>query len=198
MQATGFHKRIFTPRAFVASLCGVVAQRRDLAAARNGLLDGAFAEKIMLAVTQVNDCRYCRYAHSRSALREGVSAEELRQVLGGDFGALPEAEAVALAFAQHYAEQNGHPDREAWQRLVEFYGPERARAILAYVKMITVGNLFGNTCDALLSRLRGRPAAGSSLCAEFAVVGLGLGLPLGAAFALAGGVLAAIRRLSRR
>ncbi|NCP16180.1 hypothetical protein GW866_03945 [bacterium] len=36
--------------------------------------------------------------------------------------------------------------------------------------MITFGNLFGNTFDALLSRLAGKPAAGSSVWSELGVI----------------------------
>ncbi|MDI6768932.1 MAG: hypothetical protein QMD04_04580 [Anaerolineales bacterium] len=36
--------------------------------------------------------------------------------------------------------------------------------------IITFGNLFGNTFDALLSRLTGKPAAGSSVWSELGVI----------------------------
>ncbi|MBN2388619.1 MAG: carboxymuconolactone decarboxylase family protein [Anaerolineales bacterium] len=139
-------------------------------AARGGRVSKAFAEKIMLAISQVNGCRYCLYGHSRTALAAGVSPDEVRQLLAGALGSFPEQEAVALAFAQHYAECQCRPDPKTVQRLEAFYGPEKAGDIQAYLRMITFGNLYGNTFDALLSRLRGRPAPGSSLGNELGVL----------------------------
>lgn len=45
-----------------------------------------------------------------------------------------------------------------------------ARDILAYIRMITFGNLLGNTLDAFFSRLAGRPAPGSTLWDELGVL----------------------------
>ena len=134
----------------------------------------AFAERVMLAVTQVNDCRYCRFGHSRAALAAGVSQEQLSDLLAGEFDSLPPDEVVAIAFAQHYAEQRGHPDPVALRRLEEVYGVDMANQIMAHIRMITIGNLLGNTFDALLSRLRGRPAEGSHFYEEIAVLLLAL------------------------
>jgi hypothetical protein len=57
-------------------------------------------------------------------------------------------------------------------KLVETYGPETASHIRAHIRMITLGNLVGNTFDALLGRLRGQPTEGSSLGSEVATLGL--------------------------
>lgn len=124
----------------------------------------------MLAVTRVNGCRYCAYGHSRAALAVGVTEAEIQHLMSGDLGGFPEEEAVALAFAQHYAESACQPDVQALRRLMDTYGPETARDIQAYLRMITFGNLYGNTFDALLSRLAGKPAAGSSLWSELGVI----------------------------
>ena len=98
----------------------------------------------------------------------------------GDFAGLPLKAVVALDFARHYAEQEGHYDHIARERVVELWGVEATREILAYLRAISFGNLFGNTFDALLSQLRGRPASNSSLAAEIAVVAVGtFGVPVG-------------------
>ncbi len=175
-----FSKRIYTPRSLLADLRGILAHSQDiLSAMRNRRVDHAFAEKVMLAVTAVNGCRYCSYGHAKAALASGVSQEEVDLLLSGEVDHVGPEEAPALFFAQHYAESNGHPDPEMVQRLVETYGPEKARDIQAYIRMITMGNLTGNTYDALLSRLRGRPAQESSLGSELATLALlGIGTPL--------------------
>jgi AhpD family alkylhydroperoxidase len=124
----------------------------------------------MLAVTQVNRCRYCSYAHTRAALKAGVTEEEIQELISGGLGSVPVREREAVLFAQHYAETEGHPDPKAWKRVVDTYGPDAARDIQSYVRVITFANLWGNTLDALWSRFAGRPAPDSSLGQELGVL----------------------------
>jgi AhpD family alkylhydroperoxidase len=150
----GFGKRFYTPRAFARDLRNVFAHMSSFReTARSERVSRRFAEKIMLAVTQVNGCRYCAYGHTRAALREGVDAAEIAQIMSGELGGLAEEEAVALAFAQHWAETGGHPDPDAERRFREYYGPQVSTDILNWMRMIQMGNLMGNTFDALLYRL---------------------------------------------
>ncbi len=171
MSTGAFSKRIYTWPTFKTSIEETFSHLDDLRfAVRAGRVSKAFSEKIMLAVTRVNGCRYCAYGHTRAALAAGVSESELRRIMSGELGDFPEQEAVALTFAQHYAECSCQPEPAAWQRLVATYGSETAGDILAYIRMITFGNLYGNTFDALLSRLAGRPADHSSLRAELGIL----------------------------
>jgi AhpD family alkylhydroperoxidase len=168
---TRFSRRIYTIASFQEAVEGMLDHLPDLgAAARSGQVDKAFAERIMLAVTQVNGCRYCHYGHTRAALAAGVTPAEIQSLIAGELDGLPPDEWVALLFAQHYAETEGHPDPEAWRRVVDTYGQETARDVMAYIRMIMMGNLLGNTFDALLNRLAFRPAAGSSLWQELGVL----------------------------
>jgi len=198
-QAGYFSKRIYTPRSLIGDLRGILAHSDDLrSAARSRRISRAFTERIMLAVTAVNGCRYCSYGHARSALASGVSQEEIDLLLSGEVGHVGPQEAPALLFAQLYAESGGHPGPEAVQKLTEIYGQERARDIQSYIRMITLGNLTGNTFDALLSRLRGRPAKRSSLWSELATLGLlALGTPVLALGMLVGTVAHLLTRTSR-
>ncbi len=166
-----FNKRIYTFPAFRTDVRQIFDHMDDLRrAARDGRVNKAFAEKIMLVVSCVNGCRYCCYEHSRAALAAGVSETELQSLLALDLGTFPANEVTALTFAQHYAEANCQPDPTAWQRVVTCYGEETAHDILAYLRMITFGNLLGNTFDALVSRIAGEPAAESSLWSELSVL----------------------------
>lgn len=166
-----FNKRIYTVPAFRADVQQIFDHIDDLRrATRAGRVSKAFAEKIMLVVTGVNGCRYCSYGHSRAALAAGISEAELQRLLALDLGPFPTDEVTALTFAQHYAESGCHPDPAAWERLVMNYGADTANDILAYLRMITFGNLLGNTFDALLSRIAGRPAPDSSLRGELGVL----------------------------
>ena len=125
--------------------------RAAVQAAMNGkTLSPAFRERIILAVTAVNQCRYCSYVHTRAALKSGVSREEVDGLFAGAFDAEPEEERVALLFAQHWAETRGNPDPEMTDRLKETYPPETVEAIYAVMRMINLSNLFGNTVDRVL------------------------------------------------
>lgn len=171
MNTNAFSRRIYSRRDFKTAVGDVFGHIDDLRrAARAGRVSKAFAEKIMLAVTRVNGCRFCAYGHTRAALAAGVSETELQKIMSGELGDFPEREAVALTFAQHYAESSCQPDPVACQRVVAYYGSETAGDFLTYIRMITFGNLYGNTFDALLSRLGGRPASGSSLWGELGVL----------------------------
>jgi AhpD family alkylhydroperoxidase len=127
-------------------------------------------ERLMLAVTQVNGCRYCSYLHTRLALRAGVEAEETRALMAGDLEAAPPSEHTALIFAQHMADAEGQPDAEAFDRVLAEYGPEATHEITTSIRAILVGNLYGIAFDSLLFRLRLRPVAGSSLWRELAIL----------------------------
>lgn len=116
-------------------------------------LSPAFRERIMLAVTAVNDCRYCSFVHTRQALQKGVSSEEIITLGEGSFDCCPEEEVPALLYAQHWAETHGNPDEAARAKILEIYGEEKTRAIEFAIRMITAGNLTGNTFDYFLHKL---------------------------------------------
>jgi len=171
MQTT-FDRRIYDVPAFRAGIADAFTHLDDFKAAhRAGRVSHAFAERIMLAVTQVNGCRYCDWGHTRAALAVGVTEDELAAIRSGCFDdAIPAEEIPALLFAQHYAHTGGQPDPAAWETLIGTYGPETANDIRCYIRMITIGNLSGNTFDAFLSRLVGRPAPESTLWQELGVL----------------------------
>lgn len=169
-QMQHFRRRFYTPRAFGRDALGLLAHSPELLSAMlSRRVSLSMAEKIMLAVTQVNGCRYCTYVHARTARMAGVSSLEVARLLLGEREEFPEEEAVALAFAGHYAQTSGQPDREEWQRLRRYYGPKVARHIVSYVRFIYFFNLSGNAVDAFLSRLKGSPATGGNPLSEAAL-----------------------------
>ncbi len=118
----------------------------------------ALRERVMLGVTAINDCRFCAWGHSHWAFSQGVSLEEVNQILGNQDGALKAndpAEAAAILFGQHYAEQLGKIDPDSILNLRNHFSAAQVREILAYVYFITFTNLSGNTVDAVLERIRG-------------------------------------------
>jgi AhpD family alkylhydroperoxidase len=162
-----FSKRFYSPCAFFSDLLRLLRNLPSLAeTSRSRRVSRPFAEKIMLVVTQVNGCRYCSYGHTRMALASGVSPEEIEQLMALEIGRFPPQQAVALAFAQHYAESDRNPTPESIQRLQSSYGIEVSCDIINYIRMISMGNLAGNAADAFLSRLSGKPAPRSSFLSE--------------------------------
>lgn len=107
----------------------------------------------MLAVTQVNDCRYCSWYHSRLALSSGVPEKEVDSLLCGELEGSPEAQRTALHFATHWAETEGRPDPEIEMNVRECYGDETFENIVTAMRLIRMGNLSGNTWDYILYRL---------------------------------------------
>lgn len=122
-------------------------------AMRGGLVSPQFRERLMMAVTAVNECRYCAYFHARESERVGLETHEIRELLAGDLAHAPEEELPALLFAQHYAEQNGRPDPVTRQSLKTTYGIARAEAIETVLRLIRMGNLLGNSTDWVLHKV---------------------------------------------
>lgn len=128
-------------------------RKKIRAVMKEGALSPAFRERLMMAVTVVNGCRYCSYYHARQALLSGVSEEEITTLLSGIVDPVHDEEAAALFYAQHWAETDANPDVEARQRLVETYGRDTAGAIELALRIIRMGNLLGNTWDYFLYRI---------------------------------------------
>lgn len=167
-----FRKRTYRDGHEIVAEFGVLWRHPERLAAivRGSGLDRGFAERLMLAVTGVNGCRYCKQAHAWKAMRAGMPSEEVAALLEGELPEIRATEAPALAFAQHYADTGGLPEGAVFERLISTYGADTASEILTHIRIITLCNLAGNTFDALLSRLLGQPAEGSTLRGELAAL----------------------------
>ena len=138
----------------VSEFWSLVAQRKQMRTLMQGeVISVSFRERLMLAVTTVNQCRYCSYAHAREALAAGISQAEIEALASGMFENSPPEELPALLYAQHWAEMDGVPDASVRQQVVEHYGEEEVALIELALRMIRMGNLSGNTFDYLLHRL---------------------------------------------
>lgn len=134
---------------------------------RNTNISKALIEKIMLVVTAINGCPYCAWFHAKKALDAGLSKEDIKTMLALQFDTpATDFETIALLYAQNYAETNRNPDQAITKKLYELYGRKTARHIITIVRMIYFGNLSGNTFDAFLSRLKGKPALHSNILFE--------------------------------
>ncbi|MGI5977234.1 MAG: carboxymuconolactone decarboxylase family protein [Candidatus Limivicinus sp.] len=138
---------------------------------KSGIMSRQLQERIMLAVTAVNNCPMCSYAHTQMALEAGLSEEEIKSLTAGEFPDLPENEIKAVLFAQHYADSRGKPSKQAWEELIREYGEAGARSVLAAARII----MFGNSMGIVFSSIKGRFSAGqpdsrSSIIYELGVI----------------------------
>ena len=160
-------KRTLTPDNFFKTVANLVRSIPVLfRAAVRPRVSSALREKIFLAVTSVNDCRYCRWGHSHWAMAHGVPMEEVNRILRHQAESLEAgnpAEAVAILFAQYYAEQLDQCDPESIENLRRYYRDAEVAEILAYVRLITLMNLTGNTVDAFLTGTHGK---GNGICTD--------------------------------
>ncbi|MFP3975781.1 MAG: carboxymuconolactone decarboxylase family protein [Dehalococcoidia bacterium] len=150
-----FRRRTYTGLSeIIADMHATMSRFREIRPLMRGeTIDPAFRERLMLTVTEVNGCRYCSYAHARQALDKGVSQEEIESLGKGMFNGSPDGEIPALLYAQHWAETNGQPDTEARERMIEQYGANTTDNVELALRMIRIGNLWGNTFDYILYRL---------------------------------------------
>ena len=138
-----------------------------IGALRNEKISKAFMEKIMTIVTAVNGCSYCSWFHAKQAIASGISEEEVKNMMKLQFEAdTTDFEITGLLYAQHYAETNRNPDQAMTDTLFEYYGKKTANHIILFIRMILFGNLYGNTFDAFLSRLKGNKAKNSNIVFE--------------------------------
>jgi len=133
-------------------------------------IDKAFSERINLAVTQVNGCKMCSYAHAESALKTGMVKEEVESLLSGSFDNVPTEQMTALLFAQHYAETRGNPSPETWQEVINTYGFKKSKNIMAHISVMMLSNMYGNTMEAFKLRLKGKAIKQSNLWKEIYVI----------------------------
>ena len=123
-------------------------------ALKNNLISKEFSERIMLAVTDVNGCAMCSYAHTKMALEAGLDGDEIKKLLVGTFDDVPSEELVAIMYAQHFAETRGFPSKKSKEDLIRTYGMEKSNAISASINIIMMGNAYGIPLGSFLSRFK--------------------------------------------
>jgi alkylhydroperoxidase family enzyme len=144
-----------------------------------GALDPRTREQIILAVTEVNGCRYCAWIHG-----------SWQEFLGD--GDHIDAEQALLTYARACAEA-GRPLPA--DDLLAVLPADAVGAVRATVAQIEVSNLVGNTVDGLLARVsRKRPLAPIAFARE--VVTVAAALPLAVPLLATAGVMRTAARLA--
>lgn len=136
-------------------------------------------ERVILAVTEVNGCRYCAWIHGSWSDFLGEGAEV-------------DAEEAILAYARACADAGRPLDPSA---LAGVLPPEALQTVRATVAQIEVANLVGNTVDGLLARItRKRPLDPPKAALELGTVAIAL--PIAAPMLAVGGAFRALGRLA--
>jgi AhpD family alkylhydroperoxidase len=163
-------KPIWTLRALAGVLPGLPGHLLRVAPTLAGRpISNALRERVMLAVSAENRCRYCQIAHGAMGQAAGESRTEIDAILAGDDSGLPTREALALAFARDLARRGFESRDEAlWARLGEQFSDEERAAIESTAHTMNFANRFGNTFDEGLGRLRGEPGQAGAL--DYAVI----------------------------
>lgn len=189
--AQEFYKKIYSLSEGYVILYQALRSMPSMARSqRRNELSHQFIERIMLAVTEVNGCAVCSYGHTKMALEQGMSSEEIQKLLTGATDGIPDDEVKAILFAQHYADTRGHPSAAAWQQIVDTYGLSRALGILGATRAIMFGNAYGIPLSAFGNRLRGKPIKKTSLPYELAMIlSIIVFLPIAVVHALIAGLL---------
>ena len=73
----------------------------------NNQLSSKFKKRLMLVETEVNNCKYCYFLHTKIALLKGFKKNELNNLIK----TAPKYETHALLYAQHYAQTKGKPNK---------------------------------------------------------------------------------------
>ncbi len=137
---------------------------------KSKLVSLEFVERLQLAVTEVNGCPACSYQHTKMALRQGMSNEEISSFLsGGDEFIKPE-EAKAIMFVQHFADSRAFPKKYAYDAIVKEYGEKKATVILSAAQVMIAGNIYGIPFSAFQARLKGLTYKDSSLFYELGML----------------------------
>lgn len=124
----------------------------------------ALREKVMLAVTSVNDCRLCSYVHTGLALANGVALDDLQHLLDtGTLGTVQGRDAIAVLFAQHFAETARRPSPAALAALARGFNRYQRLELMAYIHAIYFANLSANSVDAWLAPFSRRKNGGDLL-----------------------------------
>lgn len=165
------NKRLYTVKeSYQVLYDGMRTIKYFLKAKKKKELDSQFIERIMLAVTEVNDCPACSFMHTKMALETGMENEEIQKMLSGTFENIPKDELAAIMFAQHYAESKGHPSKKSWDEIVTLYGKSKAMGILGAIRMIMMGNVYGITIGSFINRFKGKSDSRSNIWYELSMM----------------------------
>ena len=136
-------------------------------------IEAGFREELMLAVSTLNDCKYCAWGHHEWAHAAGISEEELDHIEHGDPEGIDRAKWVAITYVVSFISlDKSNVPSELTQEMRANYSAREIKEIELIAKIMDVSNRAANTWDALQSRLKGKPAHDSHVMDEFVLSGV--------------------------
>jgi AhpD family alkylhydroperoxidase len=130
-------------------------------------IDAGFREELMLAVSKLNDCRYCSWGHHEWAHIVGIPEEELAHIEQMDPSNFDRKKWLAISFVRELVTARfGRVSKVLMSEMKANYSAREIKEIILVAKVMDIGNRGANTWDAMLSRLQGKPAAESRVVDE--------------------------------
>ncbi len=170
METTFARKLYSLKEIYMITYYGLFSISRYRMVKSKNILSDQFIERIMLAVTEVNKCEACSYAHTKMALEAGMTKQEIDNILSGIMDDVPEEEMSTIMFAKHYAETRGKPTRESLKAMVDTYGLPKVEGIVSVIRLIMMGNAYGIPLGSFKNRFKGNPDQRSILLYELSVI----------------------------
>jgi AhpD family alkylhydroperoxidase len=130
------------------------------------LLNLQWKERLMLAVTEVNQCTMCSWMHTNIALKAGIKDEEIKNILSGSYDEVPEKQLLSILYAQDYANRKEVINPEFKAKLIETYGVPRSRMIQNVIAVITMTTSMGIAIGKLKATFTGHHVKGSNILSE--------------------------------
>jgi AhpD family alkylhydroperoxidase len=133
---------------------------------REKLLNLKWKERIMLAVTEVNQCTMCSWMHTNIALKAGMKEDEIKNILSGSYDEIPNNELLSILYAQDYASNKETINKPYVAKLIEAYGVRRTRMIKNVISIITMTTSMGIAIGKLKATFTGKHVRGSNVFSE--------------------------------
>ena len=169
----GFRKRTITTREVVGNAVSLVPAIGTIYKVwLKHDIDPGFREELMLAVSELNHCRYCTWAHHEWAHMVGVSDDELAHVEQMDPTGFDRRKWLAISYVRALVSANFGPvDKALVREMKAKYTPVEIEEIEVVARIMDIGNRGANTWDAFVSRLRGGPVAETTIFDELVMSG---------------------------
>ena len=133
-------------------------------------VDPSLNESVMVTVNSVNSCPFCEGLHGELARMAGVEDPKGLMKAGSEDECRSFVNDPAISYARIFAEQDGRGFAvdTAFEELSEATRPGFAASVRALCWFLLWGSIGGNTINAFISRLKGKPKTGSSFFFELA------------------------------
>lgn len=170
----GYRKRTITAREFMSIMFSMASEVQTIYQIwGKHELDPGFREELMLAVAKQNDCRYCSWGHHEWAHIVGIPEEELAHIEQMDPDGFDRRKWIALSYVRALVSSSfGDVPKDLKREMHDNYCPHEIKEIELVARVMDIGNRGANTWDAMLSRLRGHPAADSHIIDEAVLSGV--------------------------